>query len=68
MHAKLDAEATNKFEINPLDGKVKELENTVKELEHKILAKEKENQRLRDDLVNAEKQTKEAKEALEKER
>lgn len=50
---KLDVKAMEKFEKNPLDDKVKELENGVKVLQDKIMAKDKEIARLKEDLENA---------------
>jgi predicted RNase H-like nuclease (RuvC/YqgF family) len=50
---KLDAKAMEKFEKNPLDEKVKELESGVKVLQDKIAVKDKEIMRLKEDLENA---------------
>ena len=54
---KLDINATQQFEKNPLDDKVSELEAGIKVLQDKIASKDKEVQRLKDDLENATRQT-----------
>lgn len=54
---KLDADATQKFESNPLDDKIKELEAGVKVLQDRILSKDKEIARLKEDLENSVKAT-----------
>ena len=50
---KLDINATQQFEKNPLEDKVSELEAGIKVLQDKIALKDKEVQRLKDDLENA---------------
>ena len=54
---KLDNDATQKFEKNPLDDKIKELEAGVKVLQDRIMSKDKEISRLKEDLENSVKAT-----------
>jgi uncharacterized small protein (DUF1192 family) len=50
---KLDGAATQNFEKNPLEDKMKELERGVAVLQDKIGARDKEIARLKEDLENA---------------
>lgn len=55
--SKLDSNATQQFEKNPLDDKLKEMEAGIKVLQDKIASRDKEVARLKEDLENATRQT-----------